>query len=118
MILVDTSIWVDHLRRGDPALAARLEAEDVLIHPLVLGELAVGNLGQREIVLESLADLPRAAVASDDEVLGYIELHRLYGRGLSYVDACLLASTRLTPGSRLWTRDRRLADVAEQLGLG
>jgi len=115
VILVDTSVWVDYLRRADPALVARLEAGEVLTHPLVIGELAVGNLGQRAATLDSLADLPKAIIPSDNEVLGYIERHRLQGRGLSYVDACLLASTQLTPGARLWTRDRRLAGIAEDL---
>ena len=117
MILVDTSIWVDHLRHGNPDLARRLDAGAVLGHPLVLGELAMGNLRNREGVLGALAALPRAVVARDDEVLSLVERERLHGLGIGYADACLLAATRLTPGTELWTRDRRLAEVAGRMGV-
>ena len=117
MILVDTSVWVDHLRAGDKALAALLDAGMVLAHPFVIGELALGNLRQREIVLNALADLPHASVATDAEVLHFIERHALFGRGIGYIDAHLLAGAQLTEGSELWTNDRRLHDVAAQLGL-
>ncbi|WP_293900389.1 PIN domain-containing protein [Phenylobacterium sp.] len=117
MILVDTSVWVEHLRRGEPDLARRLDAGEALSHPLVIGELAIGNLHPRDAVLHALRRLPRAVLATDDEVLALIERERLYGLGVGYVDAHLLASTRLSPGATLWTRDRRLAEVANRLGV-
>lgn len=117
MILVDTSVWVEHLRSRNSALAELLERGAVLIHPFVLGEVALGNLGQRELVLDSLSNLPMATAASDAEVLGYINSAKLWGMGIGYVDAHLLASTRLTRDACLWTRDRRLDAAAEALGL-
>lgn len=117
MILVDTSVWVDHLRAGDKALAELLEAGMVLAHPFVIGELALGDLRQREVVLSALADLPQAGVATDREVLHFIDQHTLFGRGIGYVDAHLLAAVRLSTGASLWTRDKRLHTVADRLGL-
>lgn len=117
MILVDTSVWIDHLRAGDAALAALLEANRVLAHPFVIGEIGLGSLRQRDLVLGALRDLPRAVVATDDEVDRMIGDQALHGLGIGYVDAHLLAATRLTPGSALWTRDRRLLAVADRLGL-
>jgi predicted nucleic acid-binding protein len=117
MILVDTSVWVDHLRAGDVELAALLNGSEVLMHPLVLGELACGNLRNRTEVLALLKDLPRAAVATDEEVLFFIERHALMGRGIGYVDAHLLAAVTLGGGTRLWTRDKRLRTVADALAL-
>ena len=116
MILVDTSIWVEHLRRGLPRLAARLQEGKVLIHPWVIGELACGNLRNRGEVLELLQGLPAAVVASDQEVLLLIEQDQLMGRGIGYVDAHLLASAKLSHG-QLWTQDRRLAALAQERGL-
>jgi predicted nucleic acid-binding protein len=117
VILADASVWVDHLRAGDKALAALLDAGAVLAHPFVIGELALGNLRQPEIVLQALADLPHAGVATDAEVLHFIERHALSGRGIGYVDAHLLAAVKLTAASELWTKDKRLHSVAVQLGL-
>ena len=117
MILVDTSVWIEHFRSGDEALAGLLEASEVLAHPFVVGELALGNLRQREIVLEALSGLPCASVAADNEVLRFIGRHALFGRGVGYVDAHLLAAARLTLGAKLWTRDKRLHEVAAELGL-
>lgn len=117
MILVDTSIWVDHLRAGDPQLVALLEDGRVLAHPWVTGELALGRLSRRSEILGLLHNLPQATVASDLEVLTLIDNRQLFGRGIGYVDAHLLAATMLRPGSRLWTRDKRLAAVATQQGL-
>ena len=117
MILIDTSVWVDHLRAGDKALAALLQSGMVLAHPFVIGELALGNLRQREIVLNALADLPHASVATDAEVLQLIDHHALFGRGIGYLDAHLLAAVKLTAGAELWTNDKRLHGVADQLGL-
>jgi len=117
VILADTSVWVDHLRASDKALVALLDAGMVLAHPFVIGELALGNLRQREFVLKALADLPHANVATDAEVLHFIERHALFGRGIGYTDAHLLAAVRLTAGTELWTNDKRLHGVAVQLGL-
>jgi predicted nucleic acid-binding protein len=117
VILVDTSVWVDHLRAGEKTLAALLDAGMVLVHPFVIGELALGNLRQREIVLNALADLPHASVATDAEALHFIAHHALPGRGIGYIDAHLLAAVKLTAGAQLWTNDRRLHGVAVQLGL-
>ena len=117
MILVDTSVWIDHLRSGEPALATALEGGWVLMHPFVLGELACGNLNNRSEVLRLLGDLPAAPTATDPEALGLIERRALMGRGIGYVDVHLLASAALTGVGRLWTRDRRLAAAAAELEL-
>lgn len=117
MILVDTSVWVDHFRKRDEQLSGCLDAGIVLTHPFIVGELALGNLRQRDIVLNALIDLPRASVAADSEVLHFIGRHALFGRGIGYVDAHLLASVRLTAGAALWTNDKRLRIVADRLGL-
>ena len=117
MILADTSVWVEHFRRGEPRLVRALEAGEVLGHPHILGELALGNLAQRELILELLAALPQAVGAAEAEVLTLIQSARLHGRGIGYVDAHLLAAVRLPPGARLWTFDRRLAAVAADLDL-
>jgi predicted nucleic acid-binding protein len=116
VILADTSIWVDHLRRGSTDLARLLEEAAILVHPFVLGELACGNLRNRSKILDLLSGLPAAVIASDPEVLHFIEERRLAGKGIGWIDAHLLASTALTAGSRLWTRDRRLATIAEHFG--
>ncbi|VVE12421.1 ribonuclease [Pandoraea eparura] len=117
MILVDTSIWIDHLRAGDATLVRLLETGRVLAHPYVIGELALGSLKNRDVVISTLRDLPRVAVATDDEVLRFIGEQTLFGLGIGYVDAHLLAATRLTPGAAIWTRDKRLAATAERLSL-
>ena len=115
MILVDTSVWIDHFRARDAALVSLLEERSALIHPFVLGEIALGALRQRAIVLANLGRLPAAVTASDPEVFSFIDRHRLFGSGIGYVDAHLLASVRLSAGAKLWTRDGRLAGVAERL---
>jgi predicted nucleic acid-binding protein len=117
VILVDTSIWVDHLRSGNAGLARLLEKGQVLVHPFVIGEMALGNLKHRDVVLGAMHDLPHANVATDSEVLHFIDREVLFGRGIGYVDAHLLASIRLTPGTSLWTRDKRLHAVADQIGV-
>jgi len=117
VILVDTSVWVDHLHKGAPRLAAALDRGDVLIHPFVLGELACGNLKNRREVLRLLGDLPPAPMAEKSEALELIERRALMGRGIGYVDVHLLASVTLSHGAHLWTRDRRLAGVAAELKL-
>lgn len=117
MILVDTSVWIDHLRSGEPALATALEGGRVMMHPFVLGELACGNLQNRREVLRLLNALPAAPTATDPEALDFIERRALMGRGLGYIDVHLLASTALAAAARMWTRDRRLAAVAAELEL-
>lgn len=117
MILVDTSVWIDHLRSGGARLARLLEDSAVLAHPWVTGELALGNLSNRDEVIGLLGNLPQAALADNHEVLRLIEQESLYGVGIGYVDAQLLAAARLTPDTRLWTRDKRLATVTNRLGL-
>jgi predicted nucleic acid-binding protein len=116
MILADTSVWIDHLRRGDSALAGLLDTQSILTHPLVVGELALGFLRQRAVVLGALRSLPQAITAKDDEVFGFIESRALFGQGIGYMDAHLLASVTLTPGTLLWTRERQLRAVAKRLG--
>lgn len=116
MMLVDTSVWIDHLRRGDASLITALHEGRVWMHAFVLGELACGNLRSRDEVLNLLQGLPTLQTAADAEVLFYIERHALMGRGIGYVDAHLLAAAQLG-AVRLWTRDKRLAAVASELGL-
>lgn len=118
MILVDTSIWIDHLRHGDELLASFLNDRRVLIHPYVIGEIALGNFRDRTGLLHAFARLPKAVVAKDAEVLLFIDRHRLAGTGIGYVDAHLLASVRLTPDAAIWTRDRRMLAAAERIGIG
>jgi predicted nucleic acid-binding protein len=115
-MLVDTSVWVDHLRRRNATLVGMLEHTHVWTHAFVIGELACGNLAHRDELLSALAALPHAPVASHDEVLAFLETHRLMGRGLGWVDVHLLASAKL---ARLpfWTLDKRLAAVVTTLQL-
>ena len=115
MILVDTSIWIDHLRARDEQLAVLLEAGTVLAHPFVTGELALGNLVNRHAVIGALQELPQANVATNTEVLRFIGARNLFGAGIGYTDAHLLTAVLLTPGSTLWTRDKRLRAVALRL---
>lgn len=117
MILVDTSVWVDHLRAGDEALVALLGRTAVLSHPFVVGELACGNVRNRAEVLRLLQQLPQASIAQDSEVVHMIERYRLMGSGIGYIDAHLLAAVALVGSAQLWTRDQRLAAVARDLEL-
>lgn len=117
MILVDTSVWVDYLRRGRGQLKVLLEENQVLVHPSVIGELACGNLENRWEILSLLNQLPQAICATDTEVLLLIEQHKLMGRGIGYIDAHLLASTRLGHDAQLWTHDKRLATAAADLSV-
>ena len=117
MILVDTSIWIDHLRAGDADLVELLNDGRALIHPFVIGELACGNLKNRTQVLSLLRELPSAPIASDEEVLYFIENNALMGKGIGYIDAHLLAATALVGDGRIWSRDKRLAILAGSLGL-
>jgi len=117
MILVDTSVWIDHLHQSESALVGLLEQAQVCIHPMIIGELALGSLRNRSALLELLADLPGIPVATHSELLNFVESHTLYGLGLSLVDAHLLASLRLAGSSQLWTRDRPLHAAAGGLAI-
>jgi predicted nucleic acid-binding protein len=117
MILVDTSVWVDHFHADDAALARLLDGDCVLIHPFVIGELALGRIPRRDEVMALLRDLPQVNCGDDDEVLQLIGAQNLAGTGIGYVDAHLLASLRLTSDTTLWTRDKRLGQVAINMGL-
>jgi predicted nucleic acid-binding protein len=112
VILVDTSVWIDHLHRASKDLVEVLERGEVLTHPMVIGELALGSIRDRDTVLSLLARLRSTVVAGHDEVLAMVTARRLHGRGLSLVDAHLLASAHLTPECRIWTRDKRLGVAA------
>ncbi len=116
MVLVDSSVWVDHFHRKDALLVELLEAGEVITHPLVIGELACGRLAARQSTLGLLHALPGATEASSAEVLALIEHARLWGHGLGVVDMHLLASARLND-ARLWTRDKVLARAATRLRL-
>ncbi len=116
-LLADSSIWIDHIRQPDDVLAAALRRRRVLTHPFVIGEVAMGSIARRVDLLAELQLLRPAIRADDDEVLNLVERHRLFGTGIGLIDAHLLASTLLTPGTRLWTRDRRLREAAERMGV-
>jgi predicted nucleic acid-binding protein len=117
VILVDTSVWIDHFRENDPILSNMLEEEVVSCHPFVIGEVMMGSPRNRQETRKLLARLPRARTASDLDVLEFIEQNRLYGMGIGYIDAHLLASVRIDQGAAIWTRDRRVAKAAEVLGI-
>lgn len=115
-MLIDTSVWVDHLRRRNARLAELLEAAQVWTHPFVIGELACGNLSRRSEVLSLLEALPQAPLVDHHEVLKFIDARRLPGRGLGWIDVHLLASARLV-GLPFWTLDKRLSEAARELAL-
>lgn len=117
MILVDTSVWIDHFRHNDPSLSRSLNQRKVLSHPFVIGELALGSLRQRDFILEALRGLPSVLVAHDEEVHAFINNHKLFGIGIGYIDAHLLTATLLTPDVQFWTRDKRLRAAALRLGV-
>jgi hypothetical protein len=112
VILVDTSVWIDHFRRGDKGLTALLKNGQVLVHPAVVGEVGMGSLANRDEILGLMNNLPQTLQATHAEVMAFVQVHTLYGQGIGYVDAHLLASTALTSGSSLWTRDKRLRAAA------
>jgi predicted nucleic acid-binding protein len=116
MILLDTLVWVDHLRRGDSLVLQVLESGQAVAHAFVIGEIACGNLKSRVRVIDLLQALPQVAMAMDDEVLYFIERHKQMGRGIGYVDAHLLAAASIID-SLLWTRDKRLRDIATEFGV-
>lgn len=117
MILVDTSVWVDHFHQSDFQLEQLLRIRKVLSHPFVMGEVALGALPNRGEILRGMDALRPARMARDEEVMQLIEEWALTGTGIGYMDAHLLASVLLTSGSRLWTRDRALRKVAQQLAV-
>ena len=117
MILVDTSVWINHLRHGDEFLKALLLQNNVCIHPMVIGELACGNLRNRDQWLELWNGLPDVVVASHEEVMTFLSRNNLAGKGVGYIDAHLLASAKLETDILLWTVDKRLAEIAESLNL-
>jgi predicted nucleic acid-binding protein len=117
MILADTSVWVDHFRKRDAALYQQLQQNAISIHPLIVTELVLGNLPQRPKTIAALDLLPMVKVAQLSEVRRMIEAHSLFQRGIGVVDAHLIASTFITPHTVLWSRDKRLRDVAQKLGL-
>jgi predicted nucleic acid-binding protein len=116
MILVDSSVWIDHLRMANSVLLGLINDDVVLTHPFVMGELAVGSIKGRQEFLSKLSDLPTAIVAADVEVLELIEQRSLFGCGIGFLDAHLLASALVTDGAKLWTFDRRLHALAEREG--
>ena len=116
MILVDTSVWIDHLHDSEPNLRDVLARDEVACHPLVIQELALGRLKDRDAALASLGRLTMTPSLSQDELLLFVDAHGLWGKGLSPVDAHLLGSVLLSPGTRLWTRDKHLKASATQIG--
>ncbi|MBP1858646.1 type II toxin-antitoxin system VapC family toxin [Rhizobium herbae] len=117
MVLVDTSVWIEHFRHGTEMLVDLLMQNKVLCHPFIVGELAVGGVKDRHVILRRLQRLPHVVPARDAEVLELIERQKLVGSGIGYVDAHLLTSLRLTAGGQLWTRDRRLHAAAVAAGV-
>lgn len=117
MILVDSSVWIDHLRFVEPQLVDLLSKSQVLVHPSVIGEIACGQLKARVQTLDLLLGLPAATQASDEEALHFLERNAIYGRGIGWVDMHLCASAKLS-GAKLWSRDKRLKQVANELGFG
>ncbi|HZL52718.1 MAG TPA: type II toxin-antitoxin system VapC family toxin [Terracidiphilus sp.] len=117
MILADTSVWVDHFRSGDDELRKQLINQHILMHPFIVAELALGSLPQRAKTLSFLEQLPSLTVARLDEVRKLIEVRSLYTRGIGLIDTHLIASVFLNPSTVLWTRDKRLSDIAKTLGI-
>jgi predicted nucleic acid-binding protein len=115
--LVDTSVWVDHFRSIDALLVDLMSREEAMVHPFVIGELAIGHLRARNAILAELRKLPSALVARDHEVVELIDRHRLFGTGIGYIDAHLLAAALATGDVSFWTRDRRLLAAAIRLGI-
>jgi len=116
MVLVDTSVWVSHLRDGNAGLEKLLNDGEVVWHPFVVGELACGNLKNRHEILLHLQSLPKAILAEDGEVLEFIENHQLMGKGLGYIDVHLIAAALLT-GAPLWTFDKTLDKLTKKIGI-
>lgn len=117
MILVDTSVWIDHLHKAEGALVEALACDEVVSHTLVIQELALGNVKNRQALLDSLVRLRALPILNQAELLTLVDVHRLWGQRLSAVDCHLLGSLLLLPGTRLWTQDRRLRSAAGELGV-
>ena len=117
LVLADASIWIDHLRAPVEALSRLLASDLVIVHSMVVGEIALGSLTRRTAVLNGLIDLPPSVEAEHHEVMSFIENHRLFSVGIGYVDVHLIASCLLTPNASLWTRDGKLHRAADRLGL-
>ena len=116
-VLADSSIWIDHINDGDATLSALLKRRHVVLHPMIIGEVALGSLANREVLIEELEALPQAKLASHAEVMAMIGWLKLFSCGIGYVDAHLLASARQLPNAQLWTRDKKLHTQAERLGV-
>jgi predicted nucleic acid-binding protein len=117
VILVDTSVWIDHLRRSEARLRDLLQNDEVITHPFVRLELALGSIADREKVLNDLSLLAQAPLVNTDELFALVELRRLHRRGIGITDLHLLASALLDRSILIWTRDRRLGDIADELGI-
>lgn len=117
MYLVDSSVWINHLRDGNPTLVQALSEDAVWCHPHIIGELALGSLKERSVFLEMLGDLPRSTQAADNEVIALIENRKLYGRGIGYIDCHLLASALIAGNLKIWSDDKRLSSAAAELGV-
>ena len=117
MILADTSIWIDYLRQGEPSLVEQLNQQQILMHGMVLGELAIGKFKNRQLLLDRWQALPFIPSATDSQVLQFLETHQLMGLGVGWIDLHLLTATALTDGVKFWTRDKRLRMIAETLNL-
>jgi predicted nucleic acid-binding protein len=117
VILADTSVWIDHLRAGNPRMQRLLDSEEIIMHPMIVAELGLGSLRQRAKTLAELDGLLEVKVAQLSEVRPMIEVHRLYTKGIGLTDAHLVASCLITPGTQLWTRDTALKGVAKTVGI-
>jgi predicted nucleic acid-binding protein len=117
LILVDTSVWIDHLHKAEPALVDVLARDEVVCHTLVIQELSLGSIKDRRLLLDSLVQLRGCPTLTQAEILALVDAHRLWGQGLSAVDCHLLGSLLLVPGLRLWARDKRLRTIAGELGV-
>jgi predicted nucleic acid-binding protein len=117
MILIDASVWIEHVRARDEIMLSLIQDRLVLTHPFVIGELALGHVRRRDMVLAELQELPLAKIATDGEVLRFVASNRLFGLGIGYIDAHLLASCMLTKSSSIWTLDKRLRAAALKFGL-
>lgn len=116
MLLADTSVWVDYLRQGDSELAKRVSEGQIVMHGMVLGELAVGNFKQRQLLLKRWRSLPFISTATDSQVLDLLESRQLMGKGIGWIDLHLLTAVLLANETSLWTRDKRLKTIADDLG--
>ena len=117
MILADTSIWIDYLRQEEPLLTEKLSSGQVLMHGMVLGELAMGNFKNRQLLLKRWSALPFIQSAPNEQVLDFLETHQLMGKGIGWVDLHLVTAVSLARNVQLWTRDKRLKLIAQTLNL-